>query len=239
LSVFGFVHGGGHGPSCWAPLVPELEARGHSVLLADLPVEDPGAGLGDYADAAAAAFADHPGEVVVVVHSLSGLVGPLIPERLDVRHLVFLCSMLPEPGQSAADQLAADPSMNNPAIAPADTEQLESIDPSPEMAIELLYQDCDRAQALAAVAAMRMQAERPWSEKSPLREWPEVPTTYIYGSQDQCVMPDWFSRTVRERFGAEPIALPTGHSPFLARPAELAAVLDGLELDRPVGRASA
>jgi hypothetical protein len=40
-----------------------------------------------------------------------------------------------------------------------------------------------------------------------------------------------FSRTViRPRLGVDPIEIPGGHSPFLARPGELAMLLDELTL---------
>jgi pimeloyl-ACP methyl ester carboxylesterase len=44
---------------------------------------------------------------------------------------------------------------------------------------------------------------------------------------DYAIAPAWSRRIARERFGVEALELPGGHSPFLSRPAELAALLDG------------
>jgi hypothetical protein len=39
------------------------------------------------------------------------------------------------------------------------------------------------------------------------------------------IAPAWSRRVARERLGVESVELPGGHSPFLSRPAELAAAL--------------
>jgi pimeloyl-ACP methyl ester carboxylesterase len=43
--------------------------------------------------------------------------------------------------------------------------------------------------------------------------------------EDRAIAVDWARRAARERLGVEPIELPGGHSPFLSRPGELAALL--------------
>jgi len=226
VATFGLIHGGAMGAWCWERVVPGLEAAGHRAVAVDLPVDDPDAGLEAYADAAVARFAGAD-DLVVVGHSLGGIVVPLVAERLAVRRMVFLCAMVPEVGRSMAQQLAADPSMVAASIAPRDDDA--EIDPAtPEQAIALLYQDCDPEDAAAALARMRAQADRPWREVTPLRAWPAVPATYVVGAEDRCVMPEWGRRVALERFGAPALELLSGHSPFLAIPAALVGLLDGL-----------
>ena len=55
-----------------------------------------------------------------------------------------------------------------------------------------------------------------------------IPELQILCRNDRAVDPDWSRRVARERLGVEAIELPGGHSPFLSRPAELAARLDAL-----------
>jgi pimeloyl-ACP methyl ester carboxylesterase len=51
----------------------------------------------------------------------------------------------------------------------------------------------------------------------------------IVCAEDRVVDPAWSRRVARDRLGVEPTELPGGHSPFLTRPAAVAAVLmDGL-----------
>ena len=44
MTTFALVHGAWHGGWAWDTLAPELAARGHHVLAADLPCEDVDAG---------------------------------------------------------------------------------------------------------------------------------------------------------------------------------------------------
>jgi hypothetical protein len=68
-----------------------------------------------------------------------------------------------------------------------------------------------------------------WREVADFDAWPQAETMSIVCAEDRVVNPTWSRRIARDRLGVEPIDLPGGHSPFLARPAALADVLmDGL-----------
>src|SRR3954453_11736082 len=103
MATFGLVHGAWGGPWCWDRLVPELERRGHRTVAVDMPASDPDAGLTRYAEVIDEALGDAD-DVVLVGHSLGGSAIPLAAARRPVRHLVFLCALLPLPGQSATDR---------------------------------------------------------------------------------------------------------------------------------------
>ena len=51
MALFALVHGSMHGAFCWRDLVPELERLGHRAVAPDLPWDDVGAGLSEYAAA--------------------------------------------------------------------------------------------------------------------------------------------------------------------------------------------
>jgi hypothetical protein len=57
-----------------------------------------------------------------------------------------------------------------------------------------------------------------FTERCPLDRWPDVPASYILGTADRAVSPQWPRRISRELLGAEAIELGTGHSSFLADP---------------------
>jgi hypothetical protein len=65
-------------------------------------------------------------------------------------------------------------------------------------------------------------------EPCPLEQLPDVESTYLLARDDHAVSPEWSRRAARERLGVEPVELPGGHSPTMARPAELAAALAAL-----------
>ena len=234
MATFGLVHGAWHGAWCWERLVPELEARRHRVVAMDLPCDDPTAGCARYAEVVDGALpaAD---DLVLVGHSLGGLTIPLLPARRPVRLLVFLCAVLPSPGESLGDQLAREPAIYADGYAPHPGRVTHPDGttswPDADAARAVFYHDCAPAAARRAWSRLRRQAPRPRAEPSPLTAWPATPCASILGREDRAIAPAWSRRAARERLGVEARELPGGHSPFLARPAELAVVLDGLARD--------
>jgi pimeloyl-ACP methyl ester carboxylesterase len=236
VATYALIHGGAHGGSCWHLLVDELEARGHDVVAPDLPIDDDAADLEAHIRAVVDAVADR-NNVVVVAHSLGGLVGPLVCPRVDANLLVLLAAMVPAPGESCfelwentgygvpiegAERLREDPG--------SVTTQGHG-DVLPEAAaIAAFYHDVPRDVALDAVSMLRNQSLTVFSEPSPMTAWPDVPTSYILCRDDRAVPPAWSRRVVQDRLGITPEEIDGGHSPFLSRPAELAELLESLRV---------
>jgi pimeloyl-ACP methyl ester carboxylesterase len=164
-------------------------------------------------------------DLVLVGHSMSGLIVPVVAARRRLRRLVFLHAVLPAPGLSLADQVAAEPNMFNPDMM---------TDPPPSWSDEsilsrFLFHDC--TPEVAHDAFMRVRPVREGrsvlaTEVTPLREWPDVPCSYIVCHDDRTATPAWARRAAIERLGVEPIEIPGGHCPMLARPDELAEALE-------------
>jgi pimeloyl-ACP methyl ester carboxylesterase len=223
MNRFGLVHGAGLGAWCWARLILELEARGHQAAAVDLPLNDASAGANLLAEIVLATFG-RVDDLVLVGHSMSGLVIPVVASLRPVRRLVFLHAVLPKPGLSFADQVAAEPDMFNPEMMTA---------PPPSWSDEasvthFLFHDCTPEVARDAFARIRPRGERPGvlvTEVTPLRGWPAVPSSYIVCRDDRTATPGWARLAARERLGVEPVEIPGGHCPMLARPNELAEAL--------------
>lgn len=216
MATFVLIHGGGHGAWCWHRLEPELRARGHGTVTMDLPSPDPAAGLAAYVDTVLGALADHH-DLVVVGHSLGGLVAPVVCERVPARLLVLLAAMVPAPGETAQELWAATRFLEEMA-AHGDT----TGDP-----IAAFYHDVEPALAADAVEHLREQALTPMLEPNPLTSWPDVPTRYLSCREDRMVVPAWVRAVVPDRLGIEPDEIDGSHSPFLSRPGELADRLVG------------
>ena len=78
-----------------------------------------------------------------------------------------------------------------------------------------------------ACSRLRPTAMTAFTEVSPLVEWPATPSVYVIGIDDRAVSPAWGQQVATQWLNAPFVALPGGHSPFLARPALLAnALLD-------------
>lgn len=91
MATFGLIHGAWHDASCWHPLQERLEAMGHSVVAPELPLQDPDAGYRQRAQPVIEALAEARGSVIVVAHSQSSALGPLVAERRPISLLVYLC----------------------------------------------------------------------------------------------------------------------------------------------------
>ena len=228
MTTFGLVHGAYHGAWCWGSTVAELERRGHRALTVDLPCEDPSAGAAAYAAAAVAAFADADDDLVVVGHSLGGLTIPLVAHARPVARLVYLCAMLPRVGQTQDDVMEAEPDMLMSA-PPGGTYRGEdgASHWRPEAAAGRFFADCTPDVASWAAAQLRGQFWPITEEITPLLAWPSVPSSYVLGSADPIVNPEWSRRVVPEVLGLEPIEIAAGHSPFLSAPVALVDALEG------------
>jgi hypothetical protein len=218
MALFALVHGGWHGGWCWDAVGAALASRGHSVHAPDLPIGDPAAGAAAYAAAVTGAL-DGATDVVLVAHSLAGLCAPLVPS---VRRVVYLAGMLPSPGRSVDERARAGERMTRRGIGRGQTVNDDgSTQWVASAAVELLYPDSAPAVAAAAAARLRPQHWRITAEPSPVTELP--PATYVLCRDDRIIDTAW-ARSV----AADLVELPGDHSPFLARPDELAELLESL-----------
>jgi hypothetical protein len=215
MAVFALVHGGWHGAWCWSSVASALSARGHVVVAPDLPIGDPAAGAADYAAVVAESISGHD-DVVLVAHSLAGLCAPLVPP---VRRVVYLAAMLPLPGRSVDERARGGERMTRRGIGRGQTANEDgSTQWLPDAAIEWLYPDSPVAIAHDAAARLRPQQWRITSEPSPVVSLPAA--TYVLCRDDKIIDTDWARSAA-----SDVVELPGDHSPFLARPDELADLL--------------
>jgi pimeloyl-ACP methyl ester carboxylesterase len=141
---------------------------------------------------------------------------------------VFVCSTPPEPGRSLNDVTEGERGLTDERALSFK----ESIDPEGryvwrdfETAAYAMYHDCVRSEALSAFRRLRPQATTPFVEPWPLKQWPDLPTTFIVCSEDRMGRAQHLRRIARRRFGVEALQLPGGHSPFVSRPGSLVETL--------------
>lgn len=231
MATFALVHGAWHGARCWDMVIPLLTQAGHDVVAPELPSEDGSADFDTYADRVCRALDGCGDDVVVVAHSLAGATGPLIPGRRPVRHLVYLCAAVPEPGMNLVEQWQAQPDMVCAdfgdgwlqALSEPD-EQLRTAWVDLDFVRRVFYDDCDEATVATAMAHLRPQSGYPWSVPCSLTAHPSVACTSVVCSDDRVVNPDW-SKRIAQSIGAEVVELPGSHSPSYSRPQAVADVL--------------
>ena len=176
------------------------------------------------------ASGDPDGPPVIVAHSMSGLVVPLVAARRPVAGIVFLAAFLPRPGVSANDQRSSEPI--DPPFTPTSQEWTDMGNGvwavGPNTATQMFYSDLEPELAAWACARLRPQAYRVMNEPSPIATWPDVRTAYVVCRDDHAINADWGRGAAAERLGIKALEIDGGHSPFLSRPAELAGILDAV-----------
>jgi pimeloyl-ACP methyl ester carboxylesterase len=225
VTTFGLLHGAWHEPSCWEPLRERLDGLGHTTTAADLPLHDPAAGYEERIRPAIEALEGADAPVVVVAHSQSSALGPLVAVARPVSLLAYLCprmgSVEPPPG-------APQPFREGIPFPPALPDGSTAWDP--EVATEAMYRRLPPERARALAQRLRPMAMPPGDY--PLREHPDVPTALLYGSEDELFEPAFERFMAEELLGVDPIELRSGHFPMVEDPDGLAETLDRLAPDR-------
>jgi pimeloyl-ACP methyl ester carboxylesterase len=229
---FVLVHGAFHGAWCWDALRTELHAAGRTSTAVGLPIEDPDAGAEAYADEIVASTPKNEGPVVLVGHSLGGLVVPIVAGRIRTAMTIYLSALLPVPGLGFDAQHAGAGTGFVPSVSPITGPNGGTLWPE-QGAIEIFYHDCAPEVAIASARRLRPQQWRITQEVTPLREWPAVPAAYILCADDRVVSRAYSIRAAHDLLGVNAIEMPGGHSPFLSRPADLAARLSTLAAGVP------
>ncbi len=246
MSIFCLVHGAYLGAWCWERLIPELEARGHQVIAMDLPIGDPSASLSDYADTVIQSLQGVNDDVILVGHSMAGMIVPLVATQRPIHRLVFLAALLPQSGMSGLDQFydEVEPNMlkeigyeppaaslfeqsgDEPALYNPAALTMKQASQDEAVAMEFCFHDCEPDVAYWAISKLRdMRSLSHLTEVTPLQTLPDVEYAYIVCTDDRIVSPTWSKYAALKRLGVDTIELPGGHYPQISHPIQLAEVL--------------
>jgi pimeloyl-ACP methyl ester carboxylesterase len=225
-TTFALIHGAWHGAWCWEPLVAELERRGHRAVAVDLPCDDPAVTTFDNAEQVVEAVGDAD-DVVVVGHSLGGIVAPVAAQLRPVRKVVLLAALVPRPGRSLSDVMRSEPECTTEEFnkAPRHFGDHGAVTWDPDVAAGLFFRACDPETARRAAARLRPQVWTTSQEITPLERWPDCEIVSVVCADDEVLAPGWSRRIARDVLGVEPVELRSGHSPMLSHPTALANTL--------------
>lgn len=116
MGTFCLIHGSAQSPRGWDLLTPELQRRGHDVLLADLPPGVTQLSWQEYSDAILAVCGSAK-NVILVGASMSGIFLPLVAARSQcVSKMVFEAGMIPPLGISPMQMVRSDVSNVHPGV---------------------------------------------------------------------------------------------------------------------------
>jgi pimeloyl-ACP methyl ester carboxylesterase len=227
MVTFALVHGAWHGAWCWERLTPLLFRAGHNVVAMDLPIDDVTATFETHADVVCDALSGCQGEVVAVGHSFGGMVIPLVAARRAMRHLVFVCALVPAVGRSLNDLLRDEPGTFNTAATAGYRRDAQgrNVWVDADLAHTFMYADCDQTTSRRAIERLRPHSPAPNSSVFSLAEFPKIHCTSVICTDDQLFGPERAKWVAERRLAADIVELPGSHSPFLSRPETLAEVL--------------
>jgi pimeloyl-ACP methyl ester carboxylesterase len=248
--TFVLVHGSWHGGWCWSKLAPLLERQGHLVETPDLPGrgadQTPASALTlkDYVVRVGGIVAAQSGPVVLVGHSMGGVVITQLAEEMPdrVQALVYLAAFLPKNGQTLIELAQQDTdSQLGPNLVIREDQGDHIV--RQEVVHEIFYHDCGDDDSARAIARLVPESLAPVMTpvQTTDQRFGSVPRFYITALRDRAISPAQQRRMYTAMPCREVIALDTGHSPFLSAPDALAAHLQEIlaSVSEPVARGQA
>jgi pimeloyl-ACP methyl ester carboxylesterase len=238
MARFVLVHGAFHGAWCWEGVAVELEARGHTVEVFDLP----GAGedrtplaevtLDAYAERICDVLGAAGEPAVLVGHSMGGVAitegASRCPER--IASLIYVCAFLPADGQSLVDLTHLPEGADDGVQANIIVEGEPPVATMPrDKALAVFYGQCDPALAERAARRIKPQPIAPFIAPVSTPNdsaFARLPRSYVICSQDRAIPAPLQRRMASERATGSVAELDTDHAPFLSRPTELVELLE-------------
>lgn len=242
--TFVIVHGAFQTSAAWQATGDAMRAAGETVVTVDLPGRSgDGLALGavQMADhvakvskaVAEAAAADPDGKVVLVGHSLGGLVISAVAEAdpSALAGLVYVAAYLPRVGTSPGDSLQEIAASDHHGGWQADSfvvaADYSSASVNPRDRAAIFANDADAATGETVAAAMVDEPLAPLATPVPLtaERFGTVRKGYVVTLRDRAVSTDLQLTMIGRSTVEEAVPLDTGHAPMMTAPEALAVAI--------------
>lgn len=219
MTTFVLIPGAGGAAWYWHRVGPQLQAEGHEVIAVDLPGDDEGAGLAEYASQVVDAIGDRD-DVALVAQSLGGFTAPLVAAKVPVRAVVLVNPMIPIPGETPGAWWGNTGSQAARVLAAERAGYGTDFDE-----VAYFLHDVPPETAAAGEPHQRPEAAAVFGSVCEFVAWPSVPLFVVAGADDRFFPVEFQRRLARERLGVEVDILPGGHLIALSQPAALSTYL--------------
>lgn len=238
MTTYILIHGAWHGGWCWDRLASVLRANGHTVHTPDLPGHGslyPASrriSASDYIDAVQQVANSQPDQVILLGHSMGGMVISGVAERIPerIQSLVYLGAFMLVNGESINDlEDHVGGSLLGPQMQLSPDRNTFNVPAG--IARAALYSDCSETDYQFALARLQPQPVLPFITPISVseRRYGTVPRVYIECLKD-LALPLAAQRFMQARMQCEQIfSLDAGHAAFFTRYNELADILTSRE----------
>lgn len=233
-NTFVLVHGAWQAPYVWNTVKATLEKAGQKVIVVELPAHGDdytspaNVSIDVYRDKVIAAILKTQEQVILVGHSMGGIVVSAVAEQIPgkIKKLVYIGAFLPANGQSLLDLANQDAqSLLGPSLIPS-ADQL-TLDVKHDDITSIFCQDGNDEVKQLVLKNFRIEPAIPFTNPVTLTDanFGRVDKYYIHTLQDHAVGIDLQNRMANAAHITKTYSVNTGHSPFLTQPEEVIKIL--------------
>ncbi|OKS86698.1 alpha/beta fold hydrolase [Mucilaginibacter polytrichastri] len=231
------VHGAWQAPYAWLNVKADLERSGNKVILVELPghgadqTAPQNLTIDVYREKVISAINKVDGKVILVGHSLAGVVISAVAEKVPskIEKLIYIGAYLPANGQSLLDLAGTDAaSLLGKSLVPS-ADQL-TLGVVQERITDIFIQDGTADQKALVLQNYRVEPAIPFTNKVVLTDanFGAVPKYYIKTLKDQAISPELQNRMIAAAGLKSVYSINTGHSPFISKPDSVAILLSNI-----------
>jgi pimeloyl-ACP methyl ester carboxylesterase len=213
------VHGAWADGSCWAKVIPLLEAKGFRVTAAQIPLTS----LEDDVAVTRRLLSTMSSPIILVGHSYGGAVITAAgADAPNVNALVYVTAFGLDEGESLA-------SLSEQGPAPAGASAVEPDAHGYLWINRARFHDAFAADATDAEAAIMAVVQKPlgvasFTAKCGVPAWKTIPSWYLQCTDDQMIPPT-AQGFMAERMGATVRSVAASHAVFMAHPEDVADII--------------
>ena len=231
------VHGAWMGAWCWDDVAAGLRGGGDTVATVELPAHGADqtpvseATLDAYVAKVAAVIDAAPQPVILVGHSLGGVVVTAVAETAGAKidRLVYVGAYMPKDGQTLNDLASTDPDSHLGPVLQIDQVNGVAHIPSEDLA-DIFIADGTSSEIASVVSNYRDEPLVPFLTPvhTTAAGWGAVSKAYVYTKEDHAVSLALQQTMTADVTLAATATLDTSHAPFLSRPDLVISTLQGM-----------
>ena len=212
------VHGAWADGSSWAKVIPLLEKAGLHVVA----VQNPLTSFEDDVAATKRAIASLDGPVILVGHSLGGVVITEAGADPKVAGLVYVAAFAPDVGVAVGDLGKGFP--DPPGLAELRTDAQGYLTMTTKGVMENFAPDLPLAERRIIAATQGATNGSVFGAKVTSAAWKDKPSWYVVAAHDRMISPD-LERRFAATIKAKTITLSSSHVAMLSHPAEVSKLI--------------